>query len=126
MANLACRCGAVISDGSDNLPYKANFFPDRAFGELYDWLNDELTSYAAAVEAGRREDWVRARSSDPKFHLGLPETDLLNDLIVAQLMIRSRTSYECERCGRLWVESQGDKFDCYLPESGRPNGPFRT
>ena len=43
MAKIGCRCGHIISDSSDNLPYKAALLPDED-GDRFFEMSDDIVA----------------------------------------------------------------------------------
>jgi ssDNA-binding Zn-finger/Zn-ribbon topoisomerase 1 len=111
MAKLQCICGHIIVDQTDNLPYKAYFLPDE----------DEETCFVTTVN--QIKEFIRARErgqAREMFEVLLgPNDDELNaiDVFVFSQVIPMRTSYECEKCGRLWIEFKEGKYTSYFPEN---------
>lgn len=120
MSKLRCRCGHIIRDQTDNLPYKAFFVPDEDADVDMDAVVTQLAQFMAARERGDQGSFIRE-------HLGgawpddeNPET-ILYILLTGVIMRSGRLIYECESCGRLWIQKHAeyDKniFASYLPES---------
>lgn len=91
MSKLAGKCDNVISDTTDNLPYKGEIISDQ------DW-----------------EAVWGAISQLPQANV-----DQRSDKITGIRIGHSRDVYECTKCGRLWVErSPGtNEFVSYSPDS---------
>jgi hypothetical protein len=118
MAKLGCTCGHVISDNTDNLPYKAYFLPDEEVYSTLDIFGGEVAEFLEARERGKQIQWLQE-------HGGLPR-----DLTLKRILSRSflhpifgagRMMYECERCGRVWLEASPNEnhYLSYVPESAR-------
>ena len=76
MTKLLCKCEHVISDTTDDLPYKGEIVADA------DW------------------EAVWGRISE----LGAAGIADFTDKISAIRLEHCRTAYECQNCGRLWVQ----------------------
>ncbi|KAB2856284.1 MAG: hypothetical protein F9K46_14410 [Anaerolineae bacterium] len=91
---IFCKCGYVISDNTDYLPYKARFIADEDYFELMSVLEGVVTKLANTIwsnsEVDRAELLRRA-------HTGLWR----------HLSSFYRLMYQCPACGRLYV----DKLD---------------
>ncbi|RZS37625.1 hypothetical protein EV193_105183 [Herbihabitans rhizosphaerae] len=73
---ITCRCGAVIPDNTDYLPWKADVIPSQDLSDFFD-----------------AEDRVDG------------------------LVDNSTTAYQCESCGRLYLEDQSRRtMHCFVPE----------
>jgi hypothetical protein len=61
MSNLGCKCGYIIGDQTDNIPYKGHMLPDVRTETFFVWLMEETQSYVEAAQAGRVEQWLLER-----------------------------------------------------------------
>jgi hypothetical protein len=77
---FTCNCGAVISDQTDYLPYKAHILSDQ---DAFD---------AADISESGSPAW---------------------------LVTLTRHLYECNACGRLWLEDANQALLAYVPEGHR-------
>ena len=94
---IKCQCGQVIPDSTDYLPYKGYIIPDQ------EWLN----VFDAIDEA------VEKSGPSPKDK----EAALMN---VRRLMINvSKTTWQCNSCGCLYVDKAGNNLECFKPDNER-------
>lgn len=93
MSKLLCKCGHVIVDQTDDLPYKSELIRDQ------DWEN-----VWGALASQRSLD-----------------AEALTDFIIGLKMKYTRDVYECPSCGRLWVQLEPEKniFRSFAPEPSR-------
>ncbi len=93
---IGCQCGGAILDQTDDLPQKGHLIPDQEWFATYDALDDEVIDPMAC---GRLE-------KDQAYHL-------------AREIIRrsSRPMYQCQRCGRLYINDLEGNLQCYVPAS---------
>ena len=126
MSRLGCRCGGVIRDHTDSLPYKARVLKDAWALPLQNWLETELQSYVEAALQGLSHQWILERSfGDDYAAVGLNHGQVLGDHISSKLLELWRDAYECESCGRLHVEtSEDNQFVSYAPDTGVIHGIF--
>lgn len=92
MSKLLCECGHVISDTTDDLPYKGELVADGDHELVWSVLPDLQGT-----------------------------TDRRWDAVTAIRMAHCRDLYECTSCGRLWIERlPGTRiFVSYSSDSGR-------
>lgn len=128
MGKLGCSCGHVISDGTDNLPYKARVLPDLNDEQFFDWVAERVASYVEAVQQGRVEQWLSESGFGPGYaELNLGHRETLSDLIYSRFLSLQRGIYECEACGRVHIETrEQNHFVSYAPDSGRMNAVLAT
>jgi hypothetical protein len=120
VSKLRCRCGHTIRDQTDNLPYKAYFVPDEDADADMDAVVAQLEAFMVAREQGRQGAFIRERLGG-----AWPDDDNAHTIVyilLTGLKMRSgRLIYECESCGRLWIQKHAeyDKniFASYVPES---------
>lgn len=127
MSSMLCRCGHIITDITDNLPYKARIGPDEEPFAPASVVAEELARYVEAREQNRQVEYLLnnvfdRHSPDLAQHeaehfasepLSIAFTLLLSDRWGS---VYGRLVYECEECGRLWVQS-GDHYVSYAPET---------
>ncbi|MBU6957068.1 hypothetical protein KRR23_04850 [Pseudomonas sp. CVAP len=114
MSKLRCKCGHVIVDQADSLPYKAGLLRDEAENIYWDEFHREIKNFVAAAESGdltalmanvcREVPWIHA-------------SDYLLDRLTSIHARQLTTVYECKGCGRLWLDKEaGTRFIPYAPE----------
>jgi hypothetical protein len=116
MSQLVCKCGHIIIDQTDFLPYKARYYSDED-SKAYDETIDIVADFMIAREEGRENDILM------KSDAGDSERTKLS-FAIARMFARyhigfSHIMYECEQCGRLWIQPQPgeNSFVSYLPET---------
>jgi len=126
MSKLGCKCGHVISDQTDNIPYKGHVLADVRYETFFVWLIEETQSYVEAAQAGRVEQWLLERGYEQDYvDLKLSHGDVLHDHIDAHFRMVKRDMYECEACGRIHMETREDnRFVGYAPDNGKVNAIF--
>jgi hypothetical protein len=88
-----CKCGHVIKDQTDNLPYKAEIIPDQSLEALYEAL-DEVMNRKKPKDVFER-DRLLEPISNPK---------------------GSKLIYQCEQCGRITIDAFGPRLFSFKPE----------
>jgi len=111
MSKLGCKCGHVIRDQTDDLAYKGTLIPDQ---EIFTFLNDSAERVAGFVKAlldGRREEWCGS------YYRGFSDEDIILAVFRMEYFKRMRDVYQCENCGRLWLQVPGRKgFLSFSPD----------
>lgn len=127
MSRLGCKCGHIIRDHSDGLPYKASFLKDQQKEGFTDWMVRETQSYVVAAQTGSVKTWLLERGYNEEYiNLQLSHGDIMHDHIYSKYLDLKRDLYECQNCGRLHVEISNDKFRAYFPDSGGRNEVFKA
>lgn len=117
MSKLGCKCGHVITDQTDSLPYKASLLRDEVENEFWDEVHRELKPLVESAESG---DKAAIADALGQFSPSFSAADKLQDRISSLYIQRRSTAYECQICGRLWVQKQdSEKFVSYVPEEGK-------
>lgn len=128
MSKLRCICDHIIVDQSFHLPYKAEFIPDEDGGDDMEAVADALTASILAREKGQGESFLRTYfGEDWSYRIYPPNSDaesilsnIVFDMITGVAGHSGRLIYECEQCGRLWVQKhvEYDKnvYGSYVPE----------
>jgi hypothetical protein len=104
---ITCPCGSVISDTTDDLPYKAYLRADQDDAEYQGILDRDARAIARAHRGEPSGGVAQEQLERALQELGLSATRL------------ERPIYECQVCGRILVPSRRDarKFVSFLPES---------
>lgn len=119
MSKFVCRCGYVILDQKDYLPYKASFFLDAdtnlSFERFYSYLHD---LQIALNEENVRDFFEKTHGKEvaqESFHL----EDSIAMMFGGLTAFFGHTMYECEQCGRIWLQIHSDvnRFIPFLPET---------
>lgn len=92
---ISCRCGAVLVDGTDDLPHKAHLIPDQAWLRTLDALD------ATIEQAAQQRLSVDAACQRVREILAAPR----------------RLLWQCRACGRLHVDGRDRQLQCFLPEN---------
>ncbi|ABA74030.1 hypothetical protein JKA62_26195 [Pseudomonas sp. B7] len=116
MSKLGCRCGHVIVDQTDSLPYKASLLRDEVEDAFWEEVNQELKPLMTAAESG---DKAVIDGAFGEFAPWVNATDELISRLSSLHIHRTLDVYECTNCGRLWVQKgAGNQFVSYVPEEG--------
>ena len=117
MSKLRCLCGHQIVDQADYLPYKAYLIADEDEENFFQFIVSVLEKFVLAREHGKLEEvfggsFLEAYVKDS----GLK--DFLNDVLAGGYSESGRHLYECEQCGRIWIQARdkNEKFYPYMPE----------
>lgn len=124
MSKFQCLCGHIIRDQQNNLPYKAKVIANQDDDLLYDYTFSFITNLVEAREQGNLEEFLREHFG-PMYPTDLPLGAIIADAY--PYLTKSRRLYECEQCGRLWLQAQlnQDRLVSYVPES-KERGVLRS
>lgn len=92
---IGCHCGAALSDQADGLPHKAHLIPDQEWFPVFDGLEaviDEVVAGRTDAEAA----YMKMRSI---------------------LGTAARLVYQCQACGRLFVDDRQHQLHTFTPAS---------
>jgi hypothetical protein len=128
MSKFGCTCGHIIYNQTDSLPYKARIQADEDMEKPIELLAGTLSHYMEARQQGqgaefmrqfkRSKGWTESGADCQVQELaGKPVSATLFELIFDFWTDYVRVVYECEACGRLWVEMDHNHFVAYLPET---------
>lgn len=95
---IGCHCGAVIRDQTDNIPYKSHLTPDQGWTAMW----DALESLFAVVATGRLTPEAASTRACQIFREA-----------------GSRLMWQCESCGRLYIDGRGGDLQCFVPSTSK-------
>lgn len=131
MSRFRCACGHAIVDITDFLPYKARFMRDEDSQLPNELLAQAIVELLQAREQGTQREFLidfRIRYSGDTDETAATWVDhfmklenlqdVLEDMIFEFWWGRYEDAiYECEECGRLWLEMSDGSLVPYAPES---------
>jgi hypothetical protein len=112
MSKLGCRCGHVIVDQTDYLPYKGDIVPDQTFFEFLDKIDQAINDLLIATKDNKRAEWIKKHFLE-MYPQDLSNIQMLGDIFSKYYFPLIKHIYQCEKCGRLWV--QKDKTEQFIP-----------
>ncbi|POA57373.1 MULTISPECIES: hypothetical protein [Pseudomonas] len=117
MSKLACRCGHVIVDQTDDLPYKAAILPNGQEQEFFTGAAQLANDLLVAASAGKVDELLDREYAKGPWR---PRpTEYFEDRLSSVYLACTSTAYECSRCGRLWLQKPGlEDFVSFAPDSG--------
>ena len=115
MSKLGCICGHVIRDQTDFIPYKARFIRDQD-DESYHAYIDDIAAFIDAIKANKRDQWIRNYFSG-SYPTDIPDSHVVNDIIMDYELKFEGALYQCENCGRMKVQVRDTNlFASFTPE----------
>jgi len=120
MSKLKCICGHNIVDQTDFLSYKAEYFSDEDNELYYGKLTSFLEKLVKEPTQDREDQFADGRFTE-KHSSRLALSDEINDFLAGLRMIFAHDMYECEQCGRLWIQPDPARNELvpYLPETNQ-------
>src|SRR5687767_2712777 len=108
MASLQCRCGQVIVDRTDNLAYKGRIVRDQDQDQFLDQVSHDIASFVTALVDGTEHAWLVNHFQFTEAYPSETSTEaVIHDLLAGAFILRySLTTYQCEQCGRVWIQEQ--------------------
>jgi len=115
---IGCYCGGTIHDGTDYLPTKAHFVSDEDFFDLLDELTKVIDLVSASSSSEGVEEQWKFLLWGKKLEYELPQRPLreIADSAIHNIMGRyTRIMYQCNQCGRLYINDWNHQLHCYEP-----------
>lgn len=110
MSKFGCTCGHTIRDQTDCLPYRGDLLKDQDWAAFFVGTREALTGFLAGVRSGDLSEWHRKWP----WLKGWDDEDIVASLLDWHWGKYRIVVYECEQCGRLWVQT-GTKSDFFVP-----------
>ena len=92
---IQCVCGAIISDTTDCLPYKAYFIPDQEWFGMWDAIDDAI-EHSGPTPKDKETACMKLRSQG-----------------------HGQQAWQCTNCGRLHVDDQQGNLHIFEPSSAQ-------
>ena len=106
-------CGHTIRDQSDSIPYKRNILPDKFYNNFFDKILSLVETLKKAYEDESLHEWVRIHH--PNYGVDNIPT-VFHDILHALFLDYEKNIYQCEKCGRIWLETEKNKYVSFKPE----------
>ena len=90
---ISCACGELILDSTDGHSTKAHLLPDKLWNEFWEALDQAIEE----PHGGNKSQEVKCMALRRNFSF--------------------RTAYECNKCGRLYLNDRNNQLQEYLPAS---------
>jgi hypothetical protein len=115
MSKLACVCGHIIVDQTNDLIYKAYFVRDQDVEPINGYLT-EIADFILAIRTGERDKWLVDYFGTDGYKT-LSDADVIHDIILRYQVQFESMIYICEKCGRLQLQKgKENTFISFVPE----------
>ena len=91
---ITCHCGQQIIDQTDCVSFKGHIIPDQDLNPIYDALDSQVIDRLVENLHDQDAAYMEARR-----------------IITGA----TRPVWQCNACGRLYIESRSGRLECYLP-----------
>lgn len=96
MSKITCKCGSILPDNTDRIPYKGYIISDREFFDMLDFVDEMIET-----------DSPCKKELEMTFRRNIGGGDSF---------IRLKEVYQCPLCGRIMIESTPGQFYFFVPE----------
>ncbi len=118
MSKLKCNCGHIIADQSNNLPFRADYLPNKSSEDFSRDIVKILESFNQAKDNKQKDNWISENFTVPPYPLDLPDQEMVWDLIHNSFVEKTGTIYQCDVCGRILIQrGHTDNFISFKPET---------
>lgn len=125
--HFRCRCGHSISDSTDHLWYKGYLHSDAQAEAPLESVTGIVRGFLAAEARGERQQFLRAYLQGNYHNSQLLDSNLkrIEQWDSAQIIsmfyddfwyLSEISVYECENCGRFWIDLSSGGILPFLPE----------
>jgi hypothetical protein len=106
---IRCECGYVISDTSDNLPYKCGLLPDNGYWEnVHEPIVRGIVDFVKAIATGKRDEWL-SKHFGAGYPRDLDDESVISDFLAARMSL-GPTAYQCTNCGMILIPKLSPKM----------------
>ena len=123
MAKIRCKCGYIIVDQTDKLPYKGYILPDTEIDKISTALINTIDSLDEANKLGKRLEWIKNNFHLPPYPTDLKDSSMIYDKITSELVDKTQDIFECNNCGRILIQiGQTNEFKTFCPDTNDTKG----
>ena len=115
-----CTCGHLVADETDGIPNKAKLVPDIEFETYSDKADAAIVDFITSIMDGRREEWM-SRHFTEGYPTDLSNAEMLGDILDWIYLGQTKEVYQCDNCGRIWIEKDGVNMS-FMPEGEGSKG----
>lgn len=90
---IKCRCGNIINDNTDNIPFKGHILSDKEFFKFLDFTDRMIESKSE----NREKTAMTFRNNLSGY-------------------IKIKSVFQCSCCGRILLEDENNHYCSFLPE----------
>jgi hypothetical protein len=99
-----CTCGHTVIDNGQFDHIKGQVLRAQSFQATYEQPSDSIAEFIQAVVAGKRKEWIESFYGQPYFEIA--DSSVVFDIIDHARHRTALDIYQCEACGRLYVERE--------------------
>jgi hypothetical protein len=115
MSWFRCKCNHVIDDKYADLPYKGYLYADQDQDRRQSAF-EHIADFVTAREHGMQEQFLTRFFGEP-YPKDLNVAEVVSDIFDKITGGTESPLYECEQCGRLWLDSnRSETLLTYQPE----------
>ena len=115
---FTCKCGQIIRDNGQFDHIKGHILREQSFRVAYEQPSELIAEFIQAVAAGKREEWIERFYGQPYFDTS--DSSVVFDIIDHARFGMALSVYQCEGCGRLWIEREprqdSGTLRCFKPD----------
>jgi len=117
MGKFGCTCGHAISDVIEPNEVTGQVLSNRCYDAYFDQVSDWIEEFIVYREAGDLEPWLMKRFGE-KYPRSLPISSIIHDILTGRFIELTLAMYECDECGRLWIQEEPGKnvYHGYSPD----------
>lgn len=119
MSQINCLCGHTIRDSADDLPYKAYFFSDSAYGKFIDGIIKAVLDLKGFSSEAERNEWL-SKNFGTDYPRDAEDSEIIHDILSDFGSKFNRLMYVCEKCGRVLLQEKSceNKFVVFSADVG--------
>ncbi|MBT5021103.1 MAG: hypothetical protein HON04_20420 [Planctomicrobium sp.] len=117
MGKFGCTCGNIISDVIAPNDVTGFVLSDKSSEIFCESISDVIGDFFNHFNADTIEEW-RAKHFNEMYPTSEPLGEMIHDVLFSRLMDVTLGMFECDECGRLWVQESPtvNKYKAYSPD----------
>ncbi len=117
MSKFLCTCGNVISDVQCPNEVTGYLLSDKSGEEFFNCICSTIEDYMEHAAANNIDGW-RRKYFNEHYPTGESAGSMIHDVLTDAFFGLTLATMECEKCGRLWIQTRPDvnHYQAYSPD----------
>lgn len=108
MGKFGCSCGNIISDVAVPNEVTGFVLSDKSFDLFSNSISNVIDDFFTHLSSNSLEQW-KAKHFNEVYPADVQPSGMIHDVLTDRLMEITLGMFECDSCGRLWIQENPTK-----------------